>query len=107
MIVNESRDRIGYTNHVWSKKCGNDRNCNYYRVQKITRYPQRNPERSDNKSKLPDLCQTETALHCRLQRFPRQDYSQCPEYGLSQNHGKSYNKNKQRIRSEEHTSELQ
>ena len=43
---------------------------------------QRHAQRSYNKSKLTDLRQTETALHGRLQRLPRQQHPQRPEEGL-------------------------
>ena len=58
---------------------------------------QRHAQRSYNKSKLTDLRQTETALHGRLQRLPRQQHPQRPEEGLSENDRQSNHDNRSRI----------
>ena len=47
--------RLGKTNHIRSQESSNHRNRYHYRIQKITRYMQRDSQRSNNKRKFADL----------------------------------------------------
>ena len=53
----------------------------------MARHAERHPQRSDDKSKFPDLRHTETTLHRLFQRLPGQYETERPEKSLPHDNG--------------------
>ena len=95
--IHKIGSRFGQTYHIGSKESRNHRHSHHNRIEEMTGHIQRNTQRGNNKSKLTNLCQTESALHGCLQRLSRQQNAQCAKQRLSDNHRQCNDQNRNGI----------